>query len=116
MTATIQVGLSYCGFTKNRGNRIKYGNTVSMIDSTYNSTKYDLPLFFITVHTNTGYCVVAEFIVQGEAKESLESVFSIIKPWNPPKFFMTDYSKAKISALEAAFPDTVVYLCDFHRE
>ena len=25
---------------------IKYGNTVSMIDATYKSTKYDLPLFF----------------------------------------------------------------------
>jgi len=66
-----------------------------MIDATYKSTKYDLPLFFITVHTNTGYCVIAEFIVQGEAKESLESALSIIKSCNPqwaPKFFMTDYS------------------------
>ena len=98
---------------------IKYGNTVSMIDATYKSTKYDLPLFFITVRTNTGYCVVAEFIVQGETKESIQNALSIIKSWNPrwaPKYFMTDYSEAEISALEAAFPDTVVYLCDFHRE
>jgi len=98
---------------------IKYDNTVSMIDATYKSTKYDLPLFFITVRTNTGYCVVAEFIVQGEAKGSIESALSIIKSWNPqwaPKFFMTVYSEAEISALETAFPDTVVYLCDFHRE
>jgi len=28
---------------------IKYSNTVSMIDATYKTTKYDLPLFFITV-------------------------------------------------------------------
>ena len=29
---------------------------------------------------------------------------------------MCDYSDAEISALECCFPDTVIYLCDFHRE
>ena len=69
---------------------IKYGNTVTMIDATYKTTKYDLPLFFITVHTNTGYCVVAEFIVQSETKEHIQNALSIIKSWNPqwaPKYF-----------------------------
>ena len=98
---------------------IKYGNTVSMIDATYKTTKYDLPLFFITVRTNIGYCVVAEFIIQSEDKLHIENALSIIKTWNPqwkPQYFMTDYSDAEISALESSFPDTVVYLCDFHRE
>ena len=30
--------------------------------------------------------------------------------------FMTDFSEAEISALELCFPDSTVYLCDFHRE
>ena len=34
-----------------------------MIDATYKTT---IPLFFLTVHTNAGYTVVAEFIVQME--------------------------------------------------
>jgi len=94
---------------------IKYGNTVSMINATYKTTKHDLPLFFITVRTNIGYCVVAEFIVQTEDKLHIENALSIIKAWNP-QYFMTDYSEAEISALEFSFPETVVYLCDFHRE
>ncbi len=29
---------------------------------------------------------------------------------------MTDYSESDIAALEASFPGTTVYFCDFHRE
>ena len=29
---------------------------------------------------------------------------------------MTNYSEAEITALEASFPNTTIYLCDFHRE
>ena len=35
--------------------------------------------------------------------------------WNPP-FFLCDYSDAEFSALKQAFPSTIVYGCDFHRE
>ena len=42
---------------------VKYGNTMTLIDATYKTTLYDVPLFFVTVHTNVGYTVVAEFIV-----------------------------------------------------
>jgi hypothetical protein len=37
---------------------IRYGNTMSLIDATYKTTKYDLPLFFVTVRTNIGYKLV----------------------------------------------------------
>ena len=29
---------------------------------------------------------------------------------------MSDYSEAELNAIEAVFPSTTVYLCDFHRE
>jgi len=29
---------------------------------------------------------------------------------------MSDYSEAEMSAIQNAFPDTKMYLCDFHRE
>ena len=29
---------------------------------------------------------------------------------------MTDYSEAELLALEESFPNTQIYLCDFHRE
>ena len=98
---------------------LTYGNTISLMDATYKTTRYDLPLFFVCVRTNSGYCVVAEFIVQSESAKDIEEAIRVLRSWNPewkPKFFMTDYSEAEIAALETCFPDTKVYLCDFHRE
>ena len=69
--------------------------------------------------TNVGYFVVAEFIVESESTESISEALHILHSWNPewnPKFWICDYSDAEISALECCFPDTIVYLCDFHRE
>ena len=97
----------------------KYGNTMTMIDATYKTTKYDIPLFFLTVRTNAGYTVVAEFIVQVETAAHIEAALTILKKWNPtwqPKFIMCDYSEAEIMSMESAFPSTIVYICDFHRE
>lgn len=39
---------------------IKYGNEISLIDATYKTTKYALPLFFVCVKTNCGYSVVGK--------------------------------------------------------
>lgn len=97
----------------------KYGNTMTLIDATYKTTKYDIPLFFITVRTNSGYTVVAEFIVQMETATHIQEALKILKKWNPnwnPRYIMCDYSEAEITAMEAAFPTTTVYICDFHRE
>ena len=93
--------------------------TLCLMDAMYKTTRYDLPLFFICVRTNAGYCVVAEFIVQSESATNIIEALQLIMSWNPqwkPQFFMTDCSEAEISALESCFPNTTVYLCDFHRE
>ena len=65
------------------------------------------------------YKVVAEFLCQNEDNECIAEALNIIKSWNPtwkPKYFMVDYSKAEINAIESEFPDVAVYLSDFHRE
>ena len=98
---------------------LRYGNTITMIDATYKTTKYDLPLFLVCVKTNHGYCVVAEFISQNECAAAIQEALEVLKTWNPqwkPAFFMCDYSEAEISGIESSFPGTVVYICDFHRE
>ena len=97
----------------------RYDNTISLIDATYKTTKYDLALFFICVKTNVGYSVVAEFVVQSETAENISEALAKLKLWNPnwcPLYFMSDYSEAELVALEEIFPATTVYLCDFHRE
>ena len=97
----------------------KYGNHISLIDATYKTTRYELPLFFVCVRTNVGYCVVADFIVQSECISSIKEALEILRMWNPewnPPFFMSDFSEAEIGALEMTFPGITVYGCDFHRE
>ena len=98
---------------------VRYGNTISLIDATYKTTKYELALFFVCVQTNVGYSVVAEFTVQSETTENIQEALQLLKDWNPkwnPKYFMSDYSEAELSAIEAVFPQAKTYLCDFHRE
>ena len=46
-----------------------YGNCVTLIDAPYKTVRYDLPLFFVCVRTNVGYCVAAEFVTQSEQQK-----------------------------------------------
>ena len=97
----------------------KYGNTITLMDATYKTTKYSIPLFFLCVKTNVNYTVVAEFVLQSENIAKIFEALSIIKSWTPnwdPKYFITDYSDAKMSAISKLFPTTQLYLCEFHRE
>ena len=96
----------------------RYGSELALMDATYKTTRYAIPLFFVCVHTNVGYKVVAEFICQSEDQASISEALAIIKGWNPawnPAYFMVDYSNAEIAALEQQFPKSLVYICDFHR-
>ncbi|XP_014664177.1 PREDICTED: uncharacterized protein LOC106806679 [Priapulus caudatus] len=97
---------------------MRYGKEMVFMDATYKTTKYALPLFFLCVHTNVGYKVVAEFMCQYEDSISIAEALSVLQSWNPewrPKFFMTDYSTCEIDAIEARFPGVLAYICDFHR-
>lgn len=38
----------------------KYGNEIFLLDATYKTSRYALPLFFLCVKTNVNYCVVAK--------------------------------------------------------
>ena len=97
----------------------RYGNTISLMDATYKTTKYELALFFLAVKTNVGYSVVGEFVVQSETADQIAEALSILSSWNPewqPLYFMTDYSEAEMGAITTVFPACQMYLCDFHRE
>ena len=54
----------------------KYGS-LSMIDATYRTTRYDIPLFFIVVPTNVGYTVAAEFCVQSEGADDIAEALQV---------------------------------------
>ena len=44
----------------------RYGNEICLLDATYKTTRYALPLFFLTVKTNVDYQVVGAFACEGE--------------------------------------------------
>ena len=60
----------------------RYGSELVLLDATYKTTKYALPLFFLCVHTNVGYKVVAEFICENEDAESIAEALHVIQGWN----------------------------------
>ena len=97
---------------------LRYGGELVLMDTTYKTTKYAIPLFFVCVNGNTVYIVVAEFMCQNEDSLNIEEALGILKMWNPcwnPKYFMIDYSQAEIDAIEKSFPEVSVHIYDFHR-
>ena len=88
------------------------------MDATYKTTRYAISLFLVCVHTNVGYKVVAESMCQSEDQATIREALAIIKGWNPawnPAYFMVDYSGAEMATLEEHFPQSLAYICDFHR-
>jgi len=86
---------------------------LSLMDATYKTTKYALPLFLVCVRSNCGYIPVAYFIVEQESAfhiaEALKIISSCNSGWNPP-YFMIDYSDADLNAILTVFPKAEVYL------
>ena len=85
----------------------RYGNSICLLDATYKTTKYLLPLFFVVVKTNVNYQVVASFLLQDETTAAITEALSVIKTWNPiwePKCFMADNCDEEIKSIGNIFP------------
>ena len=54
---------------------LKYGNELSLIDATYKTTRYALPLFFLVVKTNVDYQVFATFVTVAVEPNIQASIF-----------------------------------------
>ena len=88
----------------------RYGNNLSLLDATYKTCKYELPLFLLCVATNIGYSVVGTFIVERETSEAITEALHHIKQWNPewkPSYFLVDFDESEINAIETLFPGTL---------
>ena len=85
----------------------RYGNKLCLLDATYKTTRYALPLFFVAVKTNVDYQPVCAFVTQDETTSSIREALEILKSWNPawqPEVFFTDYCEQEISAIKGMFP------------
>lgn len=91
----------------------RYGQEMILLDATYKTTRYALPLFFVVVKTNVGYQVVATFVIEGESTRNIQSALDIIKQWNPefkPKSAMVDCCREEFNAIESIFPGNYIVL------
>ena len=78
-----------------------------LLDATYKTCRYAVPLFFLCVRTNVDYTVVATFVTQYEDSASIREALEVISSWNTtwsPKSCMVDFCEAEINALESVFP------------
>ena len=84
----------------------KYGNHICLLDATYKTTRYAIPLFFLVVKTNSDYQVVGSFAVQDETTIAITEALGILKNWNTywsSKCFMVDNCEEEISSIECTF-------------
>ena len=89
----------------------RYGCMV-LLDATYKTSLYDLPLFFLAVKTNVDYQVVGSFITEDEASQSIAEALSILRDQcfeSIPPYFMTDFDESEITAIERVFEGLTFY-------
>ncbi|KAK5927020.1 hypothetical protein CgunFtcFv8_022548 [Champsocephalus gunnari] len=95
-----------------------YGQQMCLLDATYRTCRYSVPLFFLCVRTNVCSAVVGLFVTQSETTADVKEALQVFKEWNAdwsPSHFMVDFSEVEIGALEEEFQGSKVLLCDFHR-
>ncbi len=85
----------------------RYGNYIILLDCTYRTNIYDLPLLMLSVPTNAGYVVVATALLCDESKESICAVLRTLSSLTPewkPLLAMSDFSESQLNAFETVFP------------
>lgn len=60
----------------------RYGNDICLMDDTYHTTKYAVPLLFIYLKTNYNHMVVGVYACETESKACISEDLRIFKQWN----------------------------------
>ena len=106
--------LLFCHQTSDQRHLLtRYGNQMCLLDATYRTTKYDLPLYFLCVRTNVCFQVVGSFVIQYENTQCITEALMVFKEWNKETWsrtrFMVDFAEEEIQALEIVFQGTYTY-------
>ena len=76
----------------------RYGNNVCLLDATYKTTKYAIPLFFVATTTSVDCQVIGSFAIQNETTKSILEGLHHLKQWNQAcnlKVILVDYCEEK---------------------
>lgn len=79
MVKTSTEGLLFVHQTKDQRRLLeRYGNEISMLDATYKTTRYSLPLFLVVVKSNVDYQIVGSFVIQSETTDAIYEALSVL--------------------------------------
>ncbi|XP_031778292.1 uncharacterized protein LOC116416067 [Nasonia vitripennis] len=90
------------------------------VDTTYNLLKRKLPVLLMCVRDTLGLThIIGVGILANEQKSTLRSLFQNLKNVNSDtckkiKSFMTDKDLVERAVLREVFPNTSLYICEFH--
>ena len=96
----------------------RFCNHMILLDTTYQTTRYALPLFFVVVQTNVNLQVCCVIVLQKESTEMITKPLKTFQQWNPmvfPKYAFVDFDEREIASLEIVFERVKVFLCDFDK-
>ena len=60
-----------------------YGTDMCLLDATYNTTWYGMPLYFLCVPSNVGYFNFATMLLADDTTESIADALRKVAQWNP---------------------------------
>ena len=92
----------------------KHYNGMLLLDATHKVARYDLPLYFIAMNTNSQYLLVAFFVIERETEECIrEALYVLKRRWEAAGVkvpcWMVDMDNAQNNALDEVFPG--MYRC-----
>ncbi|XP_033099141.1 uncharacterized protein LOC117102824 [Anneissia japonica] len=88
-----------------------------VIDSTYRTLKYPLPLYTVWIYTDEKFICVATIIIQCDTTDDLAQALQYLRSWNPdwqPDYFLLDAQQQCWKAVEQTFPESKVFVSSFH--
>ncbi|XP_022091097.1 uncharacterized protein LOC110979536 isoform X2 [Acanthaster planci] len=97
----------------------RYGCYLTFLDSAHRQAGYAIPLYFVLVHTNCGYQIVALIAMAKETVGGLHEALGLIREANPcwcPQQFMVEPSEIEIQAIKGIFQDCQVFITDTRRQ
>lgn len=97
----------------------KIFNHVCILDSTYKTNRFNLPLLQAVSHASTGQTFTIAFCLLGDEDEknylwAMEQLSMVWKDADYPAVFVTDHELALTNAIDLVFPDARRLLCYWH--
>jgi len=102
---TAVASVHFCGLIRPTGRNVCCSVTATcLLDATYRTTRYAVPLSFVNVRTNIDYTVVGTFVTHYKDGASIAKALEVLRDWNPSwkaQSFIVDFCEPERMVHEA---------------